>query len=440
MNREFSTLIKLSMPLAFSMLAQIGQQVVNTFMFGQLGVDALAAGTLYWITFISLFVFFIGLLNAVSIQMSHAFAAKKEKDIPRIFQNGVYVALVLIPIAIVAALYLPHFFEFTGEDGPIITLSKQFAHYYWIGMIPYLAFFLARDYLAVMGYSRMIVYTSLAAIVVNGGLDMLLMPGMGIGGIALATSLTQWLITLVLFGYIFFHSTLRTYILCRLKMPHWGYFKEMMHIGLPLGMTSLFESGLFAIAGIMMGYFGAIALASHQIVTQWVEISFMMLMGIAHATGIRIAYQMGAKQLHLAKYIAHRGLLLGLIVALVFSAGYLFLPDIMTKFFIESSNEAVIFAYTRQFFFVAVFFQFFDALQIISGGMLRGIQDTFIPMFLGLSSYWVIGVSTGLLFAFVFHWGAVGLWYGLVLGVASSGAMLYWRFRYSIAKFAKPIV
>jgi MATE family multidrug resistance protein len=187
----------------------------------------------------------------------------------------------------------------------------------------------------------------------------------------------------------------------------------------------------------MMGYFGAIALAAHQIVTQWVEISFMMLTGIAQATGIRIAYQMGAKQLHLVKYIAHRGLLLGLIVAVIFSTGYLLLPDIMTKFFIEAGNREVIFAYSRQFFFVAIFFQLFDALQIISGGMLRGIKDTFVPMFLGLSSYWIIGVSAGLLFAFVFNWGAVGLWYGLVLGIASSGAMLYWRFRFSLRRMVK---
>ena len=434
MNREFSTLIKLSVPLAFSMLSQIGQQIVNTFMYGQLGVDALAAGTLSWITIIAVFVFFIGLLNALSIQMSYAMGAKKEEDIPHIFQNGLYVAILLIPLGIGTVLFLPHFFAMIGEDASIVSLSTQFAHYYWIGVIPFILFFLAHDYLAVMGYSRMIFYTVFLAIVLNGILDKLLMGHLGIGGIALATALSDWIVVLILFAIIYFNTALRVHIFRRFNMPHWKYLKEMMHIGLPLGMTFLFESGLFAIIALMMGHFGTIALGAHQIVVQCIEIAFMILTGIAQATTIRIAYQMGAQQLHLIKYIAHRGLLLGLLVAIIFSSAYLLLPDTLTKFFVDSGHQDSVFVYARQFFFIAIFFQFFDALQIISNGMLRGIKDTLIPMFLGLSSYWVIGISAGWLFAFVFHWGAMGLWYGFVLGIASSGIMLYGRFRIKVGR------
>jgi MATE family multidrug resistance protein len=77
---------------------------------------------------------------------------------------------------------------------------------------------------------------------------------------------------------------------------------------------------------------------------------------------------------------------------------------------------------------IAAAFCIVDGAQVAAMGALRGINDTMVPFLLGLLGYWVIGMSSGYLFGFTWGFGAVGLWWGLALGLAASATMLSWRF------------
>ncbi len=77
---------------------------------------------------------------------------------------------------------------------------------------------------------------------------------------------------------------------------------------------------------------------------------------------------------------------------------------------------------------VAALFQLVDGLQVLALGLLRGVQDTTVPMVMATISYWVIGLPVSYLLAFTFGFGAVGLWLGLVIGLAVAAALLLWRF------------
>ena len=78
---------------------------------------------------------------------------------------------------------------------------------------------------------------------------------------------------------------------------------------------------------------------------------------------------------------------------------------------------------------VAAVFQVFDGVQVAAAGALRGLKDTRVPMLIGFLSYWVIGLSSGYVFGFVLGWGASGLWWGLVVGLATAAMLLLRRFR-----------
>ena len=87
-----------------------------------------------------------------------------------------------------------------------------------------------------------------------------------------------------------------------------------------------------------------------------------------------------------------------------------------------------------RFMSVMALFQLLDAMQAILNGALRGLKDTFVPMWLGLFSYWVVGLFSGYSLAFLFNLGGVGLWWGLGIGVGVSGILLLIRFYYRIQK------
>ena len=69
-----------------------------------------------------------------------------------------------------------------------------------------------------------------------------------------------------------------------------------------------------------------------------------------------------------------------------------------------------------------------DGLQVLALGLLRGVQDTTVPMVMATISYWVIGLPVSYVLAFHFDMGGVGLWLGLVIGLAVAAVLLLTRF------------
>ena len=69
-----------------------------------------------------------------------------------------------------------------------------------------------------------------------------------------------------------------------------------------------------------------------------------------------------------------------------------------------------------------------DGAQVIALGLLRGVQDTTVPMIMAAVSYWAVGMPASYLLGFTFGLQGVGVWLGLVLGLACAGVLLMSRF------------
>ena len=77
---------------------------------------------------------------------------------------------------------------------------------------------------------------------------------------------------------------------------------------------------------------------------------------------------------------------------------------------------------------MAALFQVADAMQVMALGLLRGVQDTRVPLLLAAVSYWGIGIPASWVLAFPMGYGGVGLWTGLVIGLAVAAVLLMLRF------------
>ena len=73
-------------------------------------------------------------------------------------------------------------------------------------------------------------------------------------------------------------------------------------------------------------------------------------------------------------------------------------------------------------------FQLGDGMQVMALGLLRGVKDTRVPLVLAAVSYWLIGIPCSYVLAFPMGYGGVGLWLGLVVGLACASGSLMWRF------------
>jgi len=76
----------------------------------------------------------------------------------------------------------------------------------------------------------------------------------------------------------------------------------------------------------------------------------------------------------------------------------------------------------------AALFQLADGAQVIALGLLRGLQDTRVPMILAAIIYWCIGAPAGYLLGFNAGFGGPGVWFGLVIGLGLAAVSLTLRF------------
>jgi len=65
----------------------------------------------------------------------------------------------------------------------------------------------------------------------------------------------------------------------------------------------------------------------------------------------------------------------------------------------------------------------------VSIGLLRGLGDTRVPVITNVVGFWCIGMPVSLWLGFGAGYGAVGLWWGLVVGLVMVATFLIWRVR-----------
>ena len=79
------------------------------------------------------------------------------------------------------------------------------------------------------------------------------------------------------------------------------------------------------------------------------------------------------------------------------------------------------------FLAVAALFQLVDAAQAVGAGVLRGVQDTRVPMIFAMIGYWLVGIGVGAILAFPLRMAGLGIWLGLAAGLGSVAILLVTR-------------
>jgi MATE family multidrug resistance protein len=109
---------------------------------------------------------------------------------------------------------------------------------------------------------------------------------------------------------------------------------------------------------------------------------------------------------------------------------FIFMPALLVNLFLDKNDSyyQAISQFATSLLSIAALFQSVDALQAILNGALRGLKDTFIPMLWCITCYWLLGIGSSYYLAFHTSLGAQGIWYGLVIGIASAACVLMIRF------------
>jgi MATE family multidrug resistance protein len=433
---ELRATLALAAPLAAANLAQIAMGVTNTVMVGRLGSAPLAAAGLGGMLYFAGGVVLQGILFAVAPLVAHALGAEDRAAAGRIAGAGLVLAgLLALPFA-AALASLDRPLRALGYDPALAGEIGGYLRALAWGGPAFLCFAALRSVLAALSYTRPVMAVLVVGVASNAALNWSLifghlgMPALGVAGSGYASSVNQWL---VLAGLAFLTRGMprvaSLHMLRGAVAASWTAMRDILGLGLPIGAMRGIEVGVFLAAGILMGLFGAAALAAHQIVINCASISFMVPLGLAQAATVRVAYQLGAGRPYAARQAAFLALALGaafMVGAAIVLAAF---PRAIIGAYVDLADPAnrQTVDIARRLVMIAALFQVFDGVQVIAAGALRGYKDAFVPMLLAICGYWGAGFAGGWVLAFPLGYGPVGLWWGLALGLAVVAMLLTMR-------------
>jgi MATE family multidrug resistance protein len=234
-------------------------------------------------------------------------------------------------------------------------------------------------------------------------------------------------------GVVFATEDLRKYrIFRRFFRPDWTKFAELFRLGLPIGMTMLFEAALFNACTLLMGTFGTASVAAHQVAINVPSITFMVPLGIAMAATVRVGLAAGAGDMAGARRAGF--------TAIAVATGFMSTTAIVLALFphqiaalyfaADNPDNADVLRLAAQFLQIAAAFQIFDGIQVVTSLSLRGLKDAHMPMWIAGAAYWLVGFPLCLGLGVGLHWQGLGVWTGLAFALMAAAILLSCRFVY----------
>jgi multidrug resistance protein, MATE family len=441
--REVPALARIAGPLVLAQLAQNAMGLVDTLMAGRLGPEALAGIALGAVVSFTFMLSVGAILFAVSPLTAQALGGGRDEEAARIARHGVGLALALsLPVMAILAAVGP-LLPALGQDPDIAAATTGYLRALLWGVPGYMIIVALRGTFEGRGHTRPIMVVAIAGVALNTLGNAAFMfgrwgfPELGLTGAGVSTAIayTAMAIALALIA----HGHYRRPPLFRAEPPRRALVADLLRLGVPIGLTVAFEVGLFSVAALLMGRFGGVALAGHQIAIQTCSFTFMIPLGVAMATTARVGRAAGRGDQLGVRAAGAAGMGLASLVMLGTAVLFWSVPRGIAGLYLDLADpaSAEVAVAAAAFLRVAALFQLVDGLQVTAIGALRGLKDTRVPMVITLVSYWLIGVSSAVLLGFGFGLGGVGLWLGLVVGLGAAAIALVLRYARLVRRTAQ---
>lgn len=435
---ELRATLAIAGPLALANLLQMAIGATDVIFVARLGQEALAASSLSVSIFMLVAWALSGLTGAVAPLIAAERGAGRHavREIRRSMRMALWLAVLSGGLAMTVGGFGRAIMLATGQDPGVAEKADTFLDIITWAIVPMIMANVLRTFVSAMGRPIFATLITGAAILVNALANWafiyghLGMPALGLQGSAFATVVTCFATLLAYVIAIRSDRRLRRYYLFgHWWRPEWRRLREIVRIGLPIALIVVAEGGFFGAAGFLMGRIGAAELAGHTIALQVAALAFQVPFGVGQAATIRAGFHFGAGDRAGVARAGWAGLAVAFGFSFVAAAVMVLFPRLVLSVYVQVSNplNVAMVALAMQYLMVAAAFQLFDGIQAVAAGLLRGLQDTRVPMMMALFGYWVIGFGTAIFLGFFTPLSGIGVWIGLAVGLVATSALLLWR-------------
>ncbi len=428
-RHDLRALVRLAVPIVTVQLGIMLMGVVDTVIVGRVSALELAAASLGHLYFFGVAVFGLGVLWAADPIVSQAMGARDREAATLGIQRALVLAAGIGILATLLCLPAEPVFRLLRQPEEVIPRAARFVWMSAPGMLVLMLWATLRQCLQAMKRTREVLITIAAGNVLNVLLNWVFVfgnlgaPAMGSTGSALSTTLGRWCMFGVLL--VLARPALGPYLRpWRREALARGPLAGTIRIGIPIGIQSTVEFSTFAAISVFAGWFGAEAIAGHQVAINLASLMFMVPMGVGAAAAVLVGHAIGEGDAAHARRVATSALACG---AGFMAGSALLLLAFPTLFARAYSSVPAVVAVAAALIPIAGVFQVFDGLQVVASGILRGAGDTRAAMIANVAGFWAIGMPVSLALGFGAGGGVVGLWWGFVAGLAAVAAFLVLR-------------
>ncbi|KAH7528651.1 hypothetical protein FEM48_Zijuj05G0094700 [Ziziphus jujuba var. spinosa] len=359
----------------------------------------------------------VGMASALDTLSGQSFGAKQYHMLGIHMQRAMFVLLLVsIPLAITVA-NTRSILIFVGQNADIAAEAGKFAHFLIPGIFGNAILACQIRFLRTQNIVLPMVliagFTTLLHIFTCWFL--LFKSGLGNRGAALANSISYWINVILLALYVKFSpSCSRTWT--GFSMEALQNCFSFLGLAIPSAFMTCLEFWSFELMVLLSGI-----LPNPELETSVLSISlnistivWRIPSGLGGAVSIRVSNELGAghpRAARLAAYVVtmmgmSQGVVVGVVLILTRKAlGYAY------------SSEIEVVKYVEALIPILATANFVDGIQCGLSGIVRGCGWQRIGAFVNLGSYYLVGIPSAILFAFVFHMGGKGLWLGIIGGL-----------------------
>jgi multidrug resistance protein, MATE family len=438
MRGEVRPLVTLAAPVILAEIGWMAMGIVDTIMVGPLGPAAIASAGMGSSVFTAIVIFGMGLMLGLDTFVSQAYGARRLDECLEWLHHGIGLALIIGPLLMAATWLVTLTLDAWGLHPEIRVLVGPYIRDISFGALPLLFYAAFRRYLQGIHVVKPVMFALVTANLVNAAANWVFiyghlgLPAMGVQGSAWATNLAR--VYMAVFLYVAIKVVHRRRGEAHPHVPlHLSVarMRRLIGLGLPAASQIALEVGGFAAATALAGRLDPVSSGGHQIAMNVAGLAFMVPLGLASASAVRVGHALGAGDPTRARRAGWTALAVGCVLMISIGLSLLTFRGWMVRVFTDDSR---LIAVGVRLLAVAAAFQLFDGVQAVATGVLRGTGDTRTPVLFNIVGYWVVGLPVGYSLCFRYGLGVIGLWVGLSAGliIVAVALTLAWMRRQTI--------
>ncbi len=418
-HRPFPELVRLAWPIAVSTLSYSVMTLVGTLFVARLGASALAGVGLGGVASFMVLCFGFGALRAVNVLVAQAVGAGDRPRARRWLWAGIWTALVLGVVMLVAGQLLASVLHHLAASEAAGHHAQVYVSVRLLSAPALMLFVALREHRYGLGETRTPMLASLLGNVANITFDWLFIVQLhwGVVGAAWATVIGHGL-----------EAGLLIVLAARDRLwpvrVRWAELRQLLEIGAPTGAQFWMEVGSFGLLTTIIASLGDVQLAAHQIALQVVHFAVLPAMALGEAGAVLAGQAVGAGEVRLVRRVAR----LAVLGAVAYNAACTLVVVIGGQLITSAfTSDGALSRVTVSLLWMSSAFLVADGAAVVARGVLRGTGDVRFPAVVGIACAWMCTPPLTWLLGRWLGLGALGGWIGLSLEIALAAGILWWR-------------